>query len=196
MVVLCLMAAVHCISAFFIELKAPWPTCWPVCAGEGVHHEVVILHMLVGVPGATRLLPAVPRESANAGSAAEVAPRDGDARGRGSGSAGTAAPKPAALYEGGSLSEVLERAADAAAATAAAAAKPRASKRGDRRAGAEQVLLFHGVCGWAEGQLEGAVGGRGKHAGQASSADWPLQMFHTDRLLFVTALPKPRPGSN
>lgn len=128
-----------------------------------MHHEVVTLHWLAGVTGATRLLPAAGDGAMTSGGAEA---RDTVTWGRGpSGGSGAAALAPAALYEGGSLSEVLERASDAADAAGAAQPRPgkRAARRSDRRAGAElappvvpPVLLFHGVCGWAEGQLEGA----------------------------------------
>jgi hypothetical protein len=135
--------------------------CAGLPAGEGVNHEVVVLHSLEGVAGARRILP-----PAN-DSAAPQQPRDAGRH-----------PPALPLFEGGSLAEVLERAAEADAAAAAAASQAgaavsrAAARRGGRRGAAQgaggmaaeaasPVLLFHGVCAWAEGQLEGVWLGSG-----------------------------------
>lgn len=84
--------------------------------GEGVNHEVVVLHTLGRVAGARRILsPANDSQLAAAGAGSGAA---GHAAG-GDGDRGEAGAVPAAafpLYEGGSMSEILEQAADATAA--------------------------------------------------------------------------------
>lgn len=160
--------------------------------GEGVNHEVVVLHYVPGVTGARRVLspPASARSRASPAAApgagvggAQPSVSSSGQGGAGAGGAGggrrsssaadrglaggsppvgsTAPDQPAGglhLYEGGSLSEIMEQAAAGNAAggrhwaagagsdgTAAGAAPP------------PPVLLFHGMCVWAEGQLEGEL---------------------------------------
>ncbi|KAL4424312.1 hypothetical protein ABPG75_001613 [Micractinium tetrahymenae] len=158
--------------------------------GEGVNHEVLVLHTVAGVPGARRILPppastgnrttAAAPSSSSASAADPSGSTAGAAGTRGAASGGTggstrdasdagsaparSAPDPAGVlrfYEGGSLSEVLERAAEAADAVAAAAQcrRGRCAARGGKAEAAPPppVLLFHGVCAWAEGQLEGEL---------------------------------------
>lgn len=136
-----------------------------------MNHEVVVLHTLGRVAGARRILsPANDSQLAAAGAGSGAA---GHAAG-GDGDRGEAGAVPAAafpLYEGGSMSEILEQAADATAA-AAAAARAHSCRGGRLRRdheaaavavaagdGVPPVLLFHGVCAWAEGQLEGVCMG-------------------------------------
>eukprot|EP00887_Chlorella_sp_A99_P006914 scaffold2.g6914.t1 len=116
--------------------------------GEGVRQEMLLLHNVHGVPAAARLLPrAPPPEPA----AAPAAAAGGRAPAR-EAAAATSGGGGARLYVGGSLADVLEL---AEAQLGGGGAPP-------------SVLIFHGVCAWAEGQLEGEV--RSGHWGFAPAA--------------------------
>jgi hypothetical protein len=143
-------------------LNAPANVVVLACAGEGVNHEVAVLHLLGGVAGARRILPPSHNDTVTAAG-------PGSASSSATGvTVGSSSDNPW-LYEGGSLAEILERAADAAGADPSAAEQPQAQQRqpaAREKAGQQQqqeaapaappaVLLFHGVCAWAEGQLEG-----------------------------------------
>ena len=87
---------------------------------------------------------------------------DGSGAGGGGRAAAASASDGLHLFERGSLSEVLEKAAGAAEAAArgADAARGGRARRVEASGGAggaalPAVLLFHGACAWAEGQLEG-----------------------------------------
>ncbi|KAL4442669.1 hypothetical protein ABPG77_006663 [Micractinium sp. CCAP 211/92] len=133
--------------------------------GEGVNHEVAVLHFVPGIADSRLILPQ-PTSPGNrtapaapGAAAADTGRPSGDAA-ESSSQAGGAADGGAAgtphLYEGGSLGEIMEQAAAAAArGRRGHSASRRGGKAGD--AAALPVLLFHGVCAWAEGQLEGEL---------------------------------------
>lgn len=105
--------------------------CWPpLPAGEGVHTELSVLHPF---PQFGRRLVPAPTEARE---------RSAVAAGQRTNATGDGAAPTVPLYEGGSLADVLAAAA---------------GQRRQAQAGMEgpPVLLFHGVCAWAEGQLEG-----------------------------------------
>ena len=129
-----------------------------------MNHEVAVLHLLGGVAGARRILPPAHNDTTGGPGSASVS-------GVGATSTEGSSSDGPWLYEGGSLAEILERAADAAGADPSTAAQPQGQQRqpaAQEHAGRQQqeataaaaspaVLLFHGVCAWAEGQLEGAA---------------------------------------
>jgi hypothetical protein len=97
-----------------------------------VHTELSVLHPF---PQFGRRLVPAPVDAGER--SATTAARRHNATGEGS------APT-VPLYEGGSLADVL----------AAAAGQRRRARAGQE---GPPVLLFHGVCAWAEGQLEGEL---------------------------------------
>jgi hypothetical protein len=136
-----------------------------------------VLHSLAGVAGARRLLPADndTRPAAGTSGAAAGSPAHGAAvaSADGDGAAVGELPEAFQLFEGGSINEILAKGSDAASAAASAAAAAAASRAHSRRSGRPgmareaavaggqardgvlPVLLFHGLCSWSEGQLEG-----------------------------------------
>ena len=123
--------------------------------GEGMRQEMLLLHNVHGVPGATRLLPhpAAPDgvalgANATAGGAAGPEDSPGEPHQATEAQAQTQHLGGLRLYEGGSLSDVVELAG--------------------RQLGGRQpptVLIFHGICVWADGQLEGVSSRRGDFLG-------------------------------
>ncbi|CAK0784725.1 hypothetical protein CVIRNUC_007929 [Coccomyxa viridis] len=115
--------------------------------GEGPLQEVAVIHTLAEVPGSRPLL----QQNTTQDSAAE-------------------------LFEGGSLADV------AAAASAASPQQPQHGRWGSARAlrpaqqsGHPSVHVYHGICAWAEGQLEGEL----------RSGSWGLTKAEVDDVLEV-----------
>lgn len=126
----------------------PWPDEVSLSfAGEGPVQEIAVIHTLAEVPGARSLI----RPNDTRAEAAAAAAEDG---------AGNAAANSGLeLFEGGSLADVV-------AAASAVPPAPQGGGGGGRwgsgrgpatRSQSRQpsVHVYHGVCAWSEGQLEG-----------------------------------------
>lgn len=131
-----------------------------------MNHEVAVLHFVPGIADSRLILPQPTSPGNRTAPAAPGAAAAGTGRpsvdASESSHAGGAADGGAAgaphLYEGGSVGDIMEQ----AAAAAARGRRGHSASRRGRKAGdtaALPVLLFHGVCAWAEGQLEGGCGG-------------------------------------
>lgn len=136
--------------------------------GEGVRQELSMLHTVGAVPGAGRLLP----WHSDSWQPAELP------------GAAVAQQRKQALYQGGSLADILEKGAPAPRSRFARAPPPPPPVA---------VHVFHGLCSWSEGQLEGEVrsgawafaSGKVEDVlGVAPENLWPL-LVNSDRLLFV-----------